>query len=194
MKKLLLLGALISSIAMADVIEARLGVDLSNNGKVKYGNGDFTSGFEIGGEYRREVMENLEMGGGFSYNYSKLKAGDAPGITARGIHSMPVYFTTRYKFKDFNGVTPYVKGNLGIAINSGKLEQKDVFEVKYNSGFYYEAGAGIEYKNFVADLSYNVNTMGSKYTNKIPGTVNWNQKYNSNAGAFTLGLGYSFKF
>ena len=33
MKKLLLLGALISSVAMANVVEVRVGADLANNGK-----------------------------------------------------------------------------------------------------------------------------------------------------------------
>lgn len=44
MKKLLLLGALLSTVAMAQVVEVRVGGDLSNSGKFK---GGFSDGADL---------------------------------------------------------------------------------------------------------------------------------------------------
>ena len=80
MKKLLLLGALISSVAMAQVVEVRIGGDLSNSGKFKGGFSDGANlqkkaikrGIELSAEYRTPVLENFEIGGGISYKHNKV--------------------------------------------------------------------------------------------------------------------------
>ena len=207
MKKLLLLGALISSIAMADVIEVRIGGDLTNRATFKEANSSnkwkindevLKKGFELTGEYRTAIAENVEIGGGIAYKYNKLSNKNLPGVTMNGLTSVPIYFTTRYNFKNASEITPYVKGNLGIAFNSGKIEAKegaDNVNFKYNSGAYYGVGAGLEYKNFVADLSYNVNTMNTKLTANLPSSgYKGESKFNTNHGVLTLGVGYAFKF
>ena len=204
MKKLLLLGALVSSIAMADVIEVRVGGDLTNratfkdtdNQNWKINDDALKNGFEITGEYRTPIAENLEIGGGIAYRYNKLSSKNYPGLTMKGINSVPIFFTTRYNFKNTSEITPYIKGNLGLAINSGKVESKNLVakeSLKFGSGVYYGIGTGLQYKNFVADLSYNVNTMKTKYSFNMPGYKE-EGKFNTNHGTLTLGVGYSFGF
>ena len=204
MKKLLLLGALVSSIAMADVIEVRVGGDLTNratfkdtdNQNWKINDDALKNGFEITGEYRTPIAENLEIGGGISYKFNKLSNKNYSGLTMKGINSVPIFFTTRYNFKNASEITPYVKGNLGLAINSGKVERKNLVakeSLKFGSGVYYGIGTGLQYKNFVADLSYNVNTMKTKYNFNMPGYKE-EGKFNTNHGTLTLGVGYSFGF
>lgn len=204
MKKLLLLGALVSSIAMADVIEVRVGGDLTNratfkdtdNQNWKINDDALKNGFEITGEYRTPIAENLEIGGGISYKFNKLSNKNYSGLTMKGINSVPIFFTTRYNFKNASEITPYVKGNLGLAINSGKVESKNILadeSLKFESGIYYGIGTGLQYKNFVADLSYNVNTMKTKYSFNMPGYKE-EGKFNTNHGTLTLGVGYSFGF
>lgn len=204
MKKLLLLGALVSSIAMADVIEVRVGGDLTNratfkdtdNQNWKINDDALKNGFEITGEYRTPIAENLEIGGGIAYRYNKLSSKNYPGLTMKGINSVPIFFTTRYNFKNASEITPYVKGNLGLAITSGKVESKNILadeSLKFESGIYYGIGTGLQYKNFVADLSYNVNTMRTKYNFNMPGYKE-EGKFNTNHGTLTLGVGYSFGF
>mgnify|MGYP000912150612 FL=1 len=204
MKKLLLLGALVSSIAMADVIEVRVGGDLTNratfkdtdNQNWKINDDALKNGFEITGEYRTPIAENLEIGGGISYKFNKLSNKNYSGLTMKGINSVPIFFTTRYNFKNASEITPYVKGNLGLAITSGKVESKNILadeSLKFESGIYYGIGTGLQYKNFVADLSYNVNTMKTKYSFNMPGYKE-EGKFNTNHGTLTLGVGYSFGF
>ena len=204
MKKLLLLGALVSSIAMADVIEVRVGGDLTNratfkdtdNQNWKINDDALKNGFEITGEYRTPIAENLEIGGGISYKVNTLSNKNYSGLTMKGINSVPIFFTTRYNFKNASEITPYVKGNLGLAINSGKVESKNLVakeSLKFGSGVYYGIGTGLQYKNFVADLSYNVNTMKTKYSFNMPGYKE-EGKFNTNHGTLTLGVGYSFGF
>lgn len=204
MKKLLLLGALVSSIAMADVIEVRVGGDLTNratfkdtdNQNWKINDDALKNGFEITGEYRTPIAENLEIGGGISYKFNKLSNKNYSGLTMKGINSVPIFFTTRYNFKNASEITPYVKGNLGLAINSGKVESKNLVakeSLKFGSGVYYGIGTGLQYKNFIADLSYNVNTMKTKYNFNRPGYKE-EGKFNTNHGTLTLGVGYSFGF
>ena len=204
MKILLLLGALVSSIAMADVIEVRVGGDLTNratfkdtdNQNWKINDDALKNGFEITGEYRTPIAENLEIGGGISYKFNKLSNKNYSGLTMKGINSVPIFFTTRYNFKNASEITPYVKGNLGLAINSGKVESKNLVakeSLKFGSGVYYGIGTGLQYKNFVADLSYNVNTMKTKYSFNMPGYKE-EGKFNTNHGTLTLGVGYSFGF
>ena len=205
MKKiLLLLGLVVSATAMAGVAEVRVGGDLTNratfkdtdNQNWKINDDALKNGFEITGEYRTPIAENLEIGGGIAYRYNKLSSKNYPGLTMKGINSVPIFFTTRYNFKNASEITPYVKGNLGLAITSGKVESKNILadeSLKFESGIYYGIGTGLQYKNFVADLSYNVNTMKTKYSFNMPGYKE-EGKFNTNHGTLTLGVGYSFGF
>ena len=203
MKKLLLLGALLSTVAMAQVVEVRIGGDLSNSGKFKGGFSDgadlekkaIKKGIEISGEYRTPVAEGLEIGGGIAYKHNKV---DGRGYYEhKGLDSIPVYLTARYNFKNASEVTPYVKANLGYAFNSGSLKWHNSAalygEAKFKGGLYSGLGAGIQYQNFVVDLSYNWNRVRVDRKGYVA-PYRYEDKFTISHGTLTLGVGYSFGF
>ena len=203
MKKLLLLGALLSTVAMAQVVEVRIGGDLSNSGKFKGGFSDgadlekraIKKGIEISGEYRTPIAEGFEVGGGISYKHNKV---DGTGFYEhKGVESVPVYLTARYNFKNASEVTPYVKANLGYAFNSGSLKWHNSAalygEAKFKGGLYSGLGAGIQYQNFVADLSYNWNRIRVDRMG-YDAPYRFEDKFSLSHGTLTLSVGYSFGF
>ena len=180
MKKILVLLTLVGSIAMAqgNIYEFRAGWDLHNRAKdsdkeYQIRKDVLKTGPEVSFEYRKEVTDNLELGGGLAYKYNDLTARKVDvnenkvSVSMKGLHSVPIYATAKYNFKNDSAVTPYVKAKLGFAVNSGKIDFQTIntpgvdstAQMKFKHGFYYGAGAGVEYNNFVADLSYNVNTL-----------------------------------
>ncbi len=206
MKKLLLLGALLSTIAMAQmnqVVEVRVGGDLSNSAKFHGGfsNGAnlekkaIKKGIELSAEYRAPILEDFELGGGISYKHNALDGKGA--YEHKGVNSVPLYFTARYNFKNSSEITPYIKANLGYAFNSGSLKSYVspalYGEAKIKGGFYSGLGTGIQYKNFVADLSYNWNGMKVERT-LYDAPYRYEDKFTLNHGTLTLSVGYSFGF
>lgn len=189
-------------------------------------------GFELGAEYRRNLGSGFELGAGVFYKRNSFKkdtidealiidgtTGDVypTSVTNKKFNAFPIYATARYNFMTpSEDIVPYIKANLGYSINSGKLESKyttntttypDVAgrideSYKFKNGLYYGLGTGVKYKNFFADLSYNV--IRSKVENRymssaesIGGTTtyeydNWNTKVNNRF--VTLSFGYSFGF
>lgn len=225
-KLLLLLGVLaVSSFALADVAEVRVGADLTTKGKFKDGSGanlakgEIKRGFEIAGEWRRQFADsNFEAGAGVAYRYNKL---DAEGFDSKkGVHSVPLYLTGQYNFKNSSEFTPYVKANLGYGFESGKASLSEAgtgvdpttgipfnyaldASAKLSGGLYYGIGTGVKYNNFLVDLSYNVTNMRIKYndnaTISIPSigtstTTTSTEKKRLNHGTLTLGVGYTFDY
>jgi len=200
-KLLLLLGLVVSATAMADVVELRVGSDLAHNGKFKGGQYSGSNvklkkkstrnGFELAGEYRKSLTDTWELGGGIAYRFNRISE---EGTEKKGLHQVPLYLTTRYNFKNSSEITPYVKANLGYAFNNGKLKNRNAFydfEAKFKSGFYTGLGTGVQYKNFVADLSYNWNNTRVERTYKDV-TTTVKDKFTLSHGTLTLGVGYSF--
>ena len=188
---------------MAQVVEVRIGGDLSNSGKFKGGFSDgadlekraIKKGIEISGEYRTPVAEGFEVGGGISYKHNKV---DGTGFYEhKGVESVPVYLTARYNFKNASEVTPYVKANLGYAFNSGSLKWHNSAalygEAKFKGGLYSGLGAGIQYQNFVADLSYNWNRIRVDRMG-YDAPYRFEDKFSLSHGTLTLSVGYSFGF
>lgn len=204
MKKLLLvLGVMVSATAMADVVEFRVGGDLTHNGKFKGGEykgqdvklkkKSTRNGFEIAGEYRKSVTDTWDIGAGIAYKFNRISE---EGTEKKGLYQVPLYVTTRYNFKNESDVTPYVKANLGYAINTGKLKASNAgydVEAKFKNGFYAGLGTGIQYKNFVVDLSYNWNNAKVNRT-FTSATESAQDKFTLSHGTLTLGAGYSFGF
>ncbi len=203
MKKFLILGTMLSVIAMSNTLEVRVGGDLSNSGKFEGGfsNGAnleksaIKNGFELSAEYRTPITEAFEVGGGISYKHNKF---NSKGYYERkGLNSIPVYFTARYHFKNSTEVTPYVKANLGYAFNSGSLKWYDSSnyygEADFKGGFYSGIGTGFEYKNFVVDLSYNWNRIKVDRKGYVA-PVKYEDSFTLTHGVLTLGVGYSFGF
>lgn len=218
MKKILVLLTLVGSIAMAqgNVYEFRAGWDLYN--RAKDSNKEYEirkdvlqTGPEVSFEYRRELTNNFDLGAGIAYKYNNLTDKkvevdkDTIDVSMKGLHSVPIYATARYNFRNDSDVTPYVKANLGFAVNSGKIDFQrintpgidETAQMKFKHGFYYGVGTGLEYNNFVADLSYNVNTLRAKYNYSYNDFLG-NKKESSsketlNHGMLTLSVGYALK-
>ena len=205
MKRILLVVSVLLSAALyaeGNIVEVRGGVDLGGQYSIDGDllNRDTKFSYELAVEYRREVATNFELGAGLAYqDHGKLKSKSLGNYTSNGdlYDSVPLYATARYNFKNSTEVTPYVKLNLGYSfnINDGSIEtsstkEKIKFDVDAKDGFYYGVGAGVEYKGFIADLSYQRNV--SKVTVKEPdrSTSDGNADYSR----VTLGLGYNFGF
>ncbi len=224
MKKILLIiGILAGSLAYAEgnIIEIRGGYDLTsttNFDKDIYSEYDLDkfveNGFHFGVEYRREVLTNFQIGAGLEYRLSSL---DQPGnvrATNENIDysydsgnwsSIPLYVTARYVFRNSTDINPYIKVNLGYSINSGdtsvnlnnfysgKLVEEYKSEMK--NGIFYGLGFGVEYKNFLVDLTYDITH--SKAEEKI---YNYEDKegfsydYDFDIQKLTLSFGYQFNF
>ncbi|MCP1226071.1 outer membrane beta-barrel protein [Sebaldella sp. S0638] len=223
MKKKLLIVGLIGSLAFAghNVIEVRGGYDLSsstNFDKDIYSEYDLDkfveSGFHFGVEYRREILTNLQIGAGLEYRKSDM---DQPGnrrvysenidysYDSDSLDSIPIYLTARYNFRNFTGVTPYVKANLGYSINSGETSVNlnniktgklvEEYNSKMKNKIYYGLGVGIEYKNFLVDLTYDITQ--SEAEEKIynyEDKESFSHDYNFDIQKLTLSFGYQFTF
>ena len=224
MKKILLIiGILAGSLAYAEgnIIEIRGGYDLSSTthfDKDIYSEYDLDkfveNGFHFGVEYRREVLTNFQIGAGLEYRLSSL---DQPGnvratnenidysYDSGNLSSIPLYVTARYVFRNSTDINPYIKVNLGYSINSGdtsvnlnnfysgKLVEEYKSEMK--NGMFYGLGFGVEYKNFLVDLTYDITQ--SKAEEKI---YNYEDKegfsydYDFDIQKLTLSFGYQFNF
>ena len=224
MKKILLIiGILAGLLAYAEgnIIEIRGGYDLTsttNFDKDIYSEYDLDkfveNGFHFGVEYRREVLTNFQVGVGLEYRLSSL---DQPGnvratnenidysYDSGNLSSIPLYVTARYVFRNSTDINPYIKVNLGYSINSGdtsvnlnnfysgKLVEEYKSEMK--NGIFYGLGFGVEYKNFLVDLTYDITH--SKAEEKI---YNYEDKegfsydYDFDIQKLTLSFGYQFNF
>ena len=224
MKKILLIiGILAGSLAYAEgnIIEIRGGYDLSsttNFDKDIYSEYDLDkfveNGFHFGVEYRREVLTNFQIGAGLEYRLSSL---DQPGnvratnenidysYDSGNLSSIPLYVTARYVFRNSTDINPYIKVNLGYSINSGdtsvnlnnfysgKLVEEYKSEMK--NGIFYGLGFGVEYKNFLVDLTYDITQ--SKAEEKIynyDDNEGFNHDYDFDIQKLTLSFGYQFNF
>ena len=206
MKKILVLLTLVGSIAMAqgNVYEFRAGWDLYN--RAKDSNKEYQirkdvlqTGPEVSFEYRRELTNNFDLGAGIAYKYNNLTDKkvevdkDTIDVSMKGLHSVPIYATARYNFRNDSDVTPYVKANLGFAVNSGKIDFQrintpgidETAQMKFKHGFYYGVGAGVNYNNFNAEVMYKENQ--GQYKNDNTG-----DKTDANYKRVSVGVGYNF--
>lgn len=188
-------------------------------------------GFELGTEYRRKLGDSgFEIGGGLFYKHNSYKEliddvalVDGLGVdtTTKKFNSLPLYVTGRYNFDLNSEVVPYVKANLGYSINSGKYERvynendpTGYYDIKgrlderleFKNGLYYGLGAGLKYRNFSVDLSYN--EIHSKFTDYYMNHAGYTYSGSSSTTEYdyttdkgkvknkfvTLSFGYNFQF
>ncbi|MGL4392353.1 MAG: hypothetical protein ACRCSK_02815 [Fusobacteriaceae bacterium] len=143
--------------------------------------------------------------------------------TMPSYNSVPIFFSIKANFIKIWGVLPYVQGSFGYSINSISTEfsGKNLGDKTYNqgktdeynqvttlstgkitNGLYYSIGAGIEWNDFVLDMSYALtqasytftenkkNTYTSGRYNNLETKTKWNQDF----GRYTLAVGYKFTF
>ena len=245
MRKIFLLLSILTlgSLTFADknVVEIRGGYDLYSNtnlqdGKIINGDGPnygndisdelVETGYTLAVEYRREILDGFQIGGGLKYSNSKTKQPsdfsgfflwEATEYDYENLTSIPLYFTARYNFKNSSEFTPYVKLNLGYSFNSSNLKETQHFlnantgeidgtyvgfDYDAEDGLYYGFGFGVEYKNFLVDLSYEINDYkykGKYYTsagmyNGAVKTEYQSDEIKSTNQKLNLSIGYQFEF
>ena len=157
-------------------------------------------------EVTKDLGSNFEAGLGLGYvwhgkrDYKETDDKDEYTAKFPAINSIPLYVTGKYKFDTGSDIKPYVKVDLGYSFNkmkksiavtekdltTGKTETVTVEGLKAKNGLYAGIGAGVEYNNVTADLSY-VFT-GAKYKDIDGDTAK------ANKGALRLTVGYKFAF
>ena len=210
MKKLLLvLGVLVSSVAMAEgnVAEGRLGYSFKGGEKLT---DNLTHKLVLTGEYRKEVVPNVELGLGLDVKRAdevKIENSGTNDVVTLTRTGLPVYGVAQYNFKNDSDVVPFVKGKLGVVVGRNYQVKEaaaaaaavDKMGLKGNA-LYAGIGAGVNYKNFVADLSYNYTggkKLGATDLNDITDVDNKAKAQNSvksGTGVVTLSVGYALGF
>lgn len=160
-------------------------------------------GFEFALEGTRNITDNLELGLGIAYQQNaKLKTYSnrlKEKYEMGNYNSVPLYVTGKYNITTFsNGITPYVKANLGYSFNLNEKSVKFTDEtgvtstgnLKVDNGLYYGAGVGMEYNNFLMDIMYQQTTADAKISSQGEKT----NKKNFDYSRITLSLGYKFNF
>lgn len=210
MKKLLLvLGVLVSSVAMAEgnVAEGRLGYSFKE-GKLTE---NVSKKVVLTGEFRKEVVPNVELGLGLDVKRADevtVEGSTVNNVVTLTRTGLPVYGVAQYNFKNDSDVVPFVKGRLGVVVGRNYQVKEataagtpaaDKAELKGNA-LYAGIGAGVNYKNFVADLSYNY-TKGRKLgANDLSDVTDADAKtkaqnsVKSGTGVVTLSVGYALGF
>ena len=154
----------------------------------------------------KDLGSNFEAGLGLGYvwhgkrDYKETDDKDEYTAKFPAINSIPLYVTGKYKFDTGSDIKPYVKVDLGYSFNkmkksiavtekdltTGETETVTAEGLKAKNGLYAGIGAGVEYNNVTADLSY-VFT-GAKYKDIDGDTAK------ANKGALRLTVGYKFAF
>lgn len=104
------------------------------------------------------------------------------------IEYIPIYFIIKYNF--YNNF--YLKSNLGYSYNIDKGDllkltdncvnlKKEHYNFNVTNGMYYSLGIGYEHKNFIMELSYDVN--------KLKYNIDNGQHYKFNRERYTLSIG-----
>ncbi|SKA07059.1 Outer membrane protein beta-barrel domain-containing protein [Cetobacterium ceti] len=128
-------------------------------------------GYELAIEGTKDVTDNLEMGLGIAYQnnnefkkYSYMIEQESESTTFGKYNSVPVYLTGKYNFNTDSNWKPYIKANLGYSFNIQEKDVKNYYEngrdsykLKVKNGVYAGIGTGVEYDNFLVDLTYSVN-------------------------------------
>lgn len=158
------------------------------------GNADSTFAIALEGYYKLD--EKLAVGLGLSYGFeSKLSAnGDRENFSADGKAKLGftnIYLSVKPKLSE----TIYALGQIGYGISHGSFYKHyndyngpgQTFKVD-GGGLYFGLGAGVEYKSFLFEVLYSINTATFK------------EKYNYSSGtediftysAFNVNVGYKF--
>lgn len=169
-------------------------------------------GYELAIEITKNVTDSLELGLGVAYQKnSELKkynvmqlSNETLSNTVGNYNSIPVYLTGKYNFDAINNWKPYLKANLGYSFN---IQEKDSnipnpFPAEYKTtvknGLYTGLGVGVEYNNFLVDLTYSVNY--AKAALELKDNPNGDRDYiktksqSLNYSKLTLSVGYKFDY
>ena len=174
MKKIIfILSAILGIFAFSDSIEIRNGGYFEGRYhteeeklKTKF------PAFELGIEYRKEIINNLEIGGGVSFQYQKRINGN----DIDGFNSAPIYATARYSFIESGKFKTYLKADIGYSYNSGN----------FDSDIYYGAGFGVQYNKITWDIMYKRNNSSHDNSEYYKGKFDYDR--------ISLNSGFIFDF
>jgi hypothetical protein len=202
-----------------NVFEVKGGYDLSSSSKFEdnpYSDQDLDklvkNGFHFGLEFRREVFKNFQIGTGIDYRISKIKQpNNRVENSVNYVHdtgsliSVPVYITARYNFRNSTEFTPYIKINAGYSTNSAdfNVKLKDTntgkvivnYDVNMKDGIYYGLGLGVEYRNFLVDLTYDIShTKIQQKMDNLPYDKDYSDHYSFDIKKLILSVGYQLEY
>lgn len=213
MKKLLLVlfvVSAVSSLAAGDFnVYGKFGADLSSKFKdLSEGEKIYPtkakSGYSFFLEGTTTVAPNAEFGAGIGYisrkgkNFSYYDDFHTPARRISGraasYNSIPLYLTAKYNFNTgtFN---PYIKFDLGYSFNklNNENEYKEKTKITYDvdfskvtNGLYTGLSVGVEYNNFLTELSYTYTKTKLKWQDGD--SAKWDNK------TIRLSVGYKFNF
>ena len=192
MKFKLLILILVSYIAIGEeVLEIRVGTT-PRGSYTTSPESQSKSSHEIMVEYRKAITEQFQVGVGIGYQingkikeYTDVQDENLKVVVedTKLYDSIPLYITARYEFNKNGEWIPFIKANLGYSFNINNRNTNyyrtinknndEVLDSGYlrkfsaQNGLYYGVGAGVGYKNFTFDVSYNVNTAKVKSTNYL---------------------------
>lgn len=154
---------------------------------------DLTPEFEVG------------LGAGFIGRYNganEIIDSERYEVNKPRYSSIPVYATAKFNIANDSEITPYVKADIGYSFNkvNGDFKQTEVgknttatYNTKVANGLYGGLGIGAEYKNFLAEVSYNyINSTITLTPEKEKDAKGEAKSYGNKA--VRVSLGYKFNF
>lgn len=198
------------------------GLGYPKKGKIGYGlfleaTKNMTSKLELGlgvGYIQRKGTNASHLSGdSYSHGIGPTQVGKTHDYyKAERYSSFPLYMTLKYNFDVESDFKPYIKADLGYSFNkikssmnvkqieyiNGVQNSEDQYSVglKVKNGLYTGIGVGVEYNNFLAELSY-VHTsakLNATYTGSDFSTGSETRTYKQNNSAVRLLIGYKFSY
>jgi hypothetical protein len=154
------------------MIQAGVGLDL--NGQQTFSNstlgedGDVNTGVSLYGELlsgTRVATGNLLFGMGVEYQLPREMKDLSPTAHSRQFSFLPIYATLKYVILPLP-ISPevIVQGGYNFLVNHKNFEFDNSHKISANGGFYWAAGAGVDFKPFVVQLMYKSNQSSFKWT------------------------------
>ena len=132
-------------------------------------------GFSVAGEYLFDLNDQVELGGGFEYQFNRRVKGLDTGFSF-----IPLYGTLKIKAPLSEGFNSYFTGKIGY--NYLTLSES-VQNLDYGGGFFYGLGAGLDLnERYAVEVEYAVNQAELGYILKQP----------FNYSKIRLAVGYKF--
>ncbi|MGM0508290.1 MAG: hypothetical protein ACQERZ_03900 [Fusobacteriota bacterium] len=132
---------------------------------------DTTSGFSLGGEFLEEIAPNFDLGLGGKYEteIKRINPENEDEKKKSGLSTLPIYLMGRYNFVMKNEeFKPYLIGRGGynlIFVNGENRERaEEESEENHTGGIYYGVGVGVEYRDLICSLVYDVSSINFEYS------------------------------
>lgn len=179
---IMLLFCFVSASALADY-SLRLAYGMMYKDDIN-GSGLSDGSYDLSGEFLIDPLESVSVGFGLQYIWPAEYSTFPENIISNPINSiMPVYGIAIVNIMPDSNIEPYLVGRLGYGFASSN-PNSNVGDL--TGDLHYSLGVGGVFKNFFAELTYDVNSGSYSYLN---GT---SERYDLTR--FTLRVGYWFKF